>query len=152
MKLPLTGSCQCGAIRYQSTAAPLTVYGCHCTSCQTQSGSAFGTSMLVPRDGVSFTHGTPTLWLRTAENGRKVLAHFCGTCGTRLVHFPEHSPTRAIIRPGTLDDTSQLYLVGHIWTRSKQPWFKIPPDAVTYEQQPPDFAKLIEAYASRQLG
>ena len=108
--------------------------------------------MLVPRDGVSFTHGTPTLWLRTAENGRKVLAHFCGTCGTRLVHFPEHSPTRAIIRPGTLDDTSQLYLVGHIWTRSKQPWFKIPPDAVTYEQQPPDFAKLIEAYASRQLG
>ena len=149
MRLPLTGSCQCGEVRYQCSAAPLTVYGCHCTSCQKQSGSAFGTSMLVARDAVSFTHGAPRTWTRTAENGRKIDCMFCGTCGTRLVHFPEHSPTRAIIRPGTLDDTSALHLVGHIWLRSKQPWFQVPAGSVTYEQQPPDFGKLIEAYAAR---
>ena len=149
MKLPLTGSCQCGGVRYQVATPPLTIYACHCTGCQTQSGSAFGTSMLIERDAVSFTHGAPATWLRTTENGRKVLAHFCATCGTRLVHFPEHSPTRAIVRPGTLDDTSEVRLVGHIWTRSKQPWFEVPAGAVTYDQQPPDFAKLVAAYAAR---
>ena len=149
MHLPLTGACQCTAVRYQSCAAPKTIYACHCTGCQRQSGSAFGISMLAPRDGVSFTHGTPKVWTRTADNGRKVECMFCPDCGTRLVHLPQHSPQMAIIRPGTLDDTSGVYLVGHIWTRSKQPWFEVPAGAVTYEQQPPDFTRLIEAYAAR---
>ena len=131
-------------------AAPLTIYGCHCTSCQKQSGSAFGTSMLVPRDGVSYTHATPATWTRTAENGRKIECFFCGTCGTRLVQLPQHSPTLAIIRAGTLDDTSDVHLIGHIWIRSKQPWFQVPAGAVTYEQQPPDLTRLIEAYAARR--
>ena len=149
MRLPLTGSCQCGAVRYQSLAAPLTIYGCHCTECQHQSGSAFGISMLVARDGVSFTHGTAKTWTRTADKGRKIDCMFCPDCGTRLVHLPQQRPQIAIIRAGTLDDTSGVYLVGHIWTRSKQPWFQVPAGAVTYEQQPPDYAKLIEAYAAR---
>ena len=148
MKLPLTGACQCTAVRYQSTQAPKTIYACHCTECQRQSGSAFGTSMWVPRDAVSFTQGAPKQWTRTADNGRKIDCFFCPDCGTRLIHFPQHSPQMALIRPGTLDDTSGIHLAGHIWIRSKQPWFQIPADAVTYEQQPPDLAKLIEAYAA----
>jgi hypothetical protein len=34
MKLPLTGSCQCGNIRYEITESPQLVYTCHCTDCQ----------------------------------------------------------------------------------------------------------------------
>ena len=37
-----TGGCQCGAITYEITADPIMTYACHCTICQTQSGSAFG--------------------------------------------------------------------------------------------------------------
>ncbi len=147
MQLPLTGSCQCRAVRYQCTAAPASIYACHCTECQRQSGSAFGTSMLVPRDAFSFTHGAPRTWVRTAESGRKVDCLYCPDCGTRIVHLPQHSPTMAIIRPGTLDDTKWIRLAGHIWLASRQAWFEAPAGAVTYDRQPPDFAKLIEAYA-----
>ena len=31
MKLPQTGGCQCGAIRYEITEEPQLVYTCHCT-------------------------------------------------------------------------------------------------------------------------
>ena len=48
--LPLEGGCQCGAVRYAISAAPLTLYCCHCTECQAQSSSAFGMSMLVDYD------------------------------------------------------------------------------------------------------
>src|SRR5438046_9452359 len=34
MKLPQTGGCQCGKIRYEITEAPQLVYTCHCTDCQ----------------------------------------------------------------------------------------------------------------------
>ena len=113
MKLPLTGSCQCRAVRYQCTAEPASIYACHCTECQRQSGSAFGTSMLMPRAAFSYTQGTPRTWMRTSDRGRKIDCQFCGDCGTRLVHLPQHGPTMAIVRGGTLDDTSWVRLVGH---------------------------------------
>ncbi len=150
MKLPLTGACQCRAVRYSCAAAPASIYACHCTECQRQSGSAFGTSMLVPREAFLITQGSPRTWVRTSDSGRKVDCAFCPDCGTRLVHLPQHSPGMAIVRPGTLDDTSWIRLAGHIWTASRQPWFEVPAGSVSYEQQPPDFAKLIEAYAALQ--
>ena len=41
MKLPQTGGCQCGAIRYEITQPPQMVYTCHCTDCQRMTSSAF---------------------------------------------------------------------------------------------------------------
>ena len=41
MKLPQTGGCQCGAIRYEITQAPQMVYTCHCNDCQRITSSAF---------------------------------------------------------------------------------------------------------------
>lgn len=148
MYLPLTGSCQCRAVRYQCTAAPRSIYACHCTECQRQSGSAFGTSMLMTRDALAFTQGTPKSWVRTSDSGRKVDCLFCPECGTRLVHLPQHSPGLAIIRAGTLDDTKSIRLAGHIWTASRQTWLELPADSITYERQPPDFNRLIDAYAA----
>jgi hypothetical protein len=40
MKLPSKGGCQCEGVRYRITSDPVVVYACHCTTCQTQSGSA----------------------------------------------------------------------------------------------------------------
>ena len=45
--LPITGGCQCGAIRYEITLFPLLLYTCNCTDCQRQTGSAFALNMPV---------------------------------------------------------------------------------------------------------
>lgn len=152
MQLPLTGACQCRAVRYQCAVGPRSIYACHCTECQRQSGSAFGTSMLVPREAFAFTQGAPKSWVRISDSGRKVDCLFCPDCGVRLVHLPQHSPQLAIIRPGTLDDTRSIRLAGHIWTASRQPWFEVPSGSLAYDGQPPDFSKLIEAYAAVAAG
>src|SRR6266540_6887604 len=136
MKLPLTGGCQCGAVRYEVRAEPLTIYACHCTECQRQSGAAFALSMMVPRDAIVVTTGTPKEWRRPLESGRVILCLFCGDCGSRLCHNPERNPKVSILKPGTLDDTRWLQPVGHIWTRSAQPWFAISTDTVNYDGQP----------------
>jgi len=88
MKLPLTGGCQCGALRYAIAAEPLSVYLCHCTDCQKQTGSAFGMSVLVPREALIYTSAHPMTWEKTADSGRKMDGEFCATCGVRIAHHP----------------------------------------------------------------
>ena len=54
--LPITGGCQCGAIRYEVIGEPRQVVVCHCTDCQRQSGSAFGMTMVVDEVDFRVTH------------------------------------------------------------------------------------------------
>jgi hypothetical protein len=106
--------------------------------------------MVVPRDAIVIVAGTPKEWRRVSENGRVIRCVFCGECGVRLVHHPERNPQVSIVKPGTLDDTSWLKPVGHIWTRSAQSWFDIPDEAVNYDAQPPDLSRLIDAWRAQR--
>lgn len=146
MKIPLTGGCQCGQLRYEVNAEPLSVYVCHCTECQRQSGAAFGMSVLVPRAAFRFVKGDPRRYSRTADSGRVIDGDFCDNCGVRPVHYPRANDTVAILKPGTLDDTSWLHPVGHIWTNSAQAWMPIAKDSVIHEGHPSDLTSLIEAW------
>ena len=147
--LPLSGGCQCGRIRYEITEEPLTLYACHCTECQRQSGSGHGLSMPVLRAGLRLLSGEPRSWRRTSDSGRDVDCVFCGDCGTRLFHLPSRNPRVANVKPGTLDDTRWLRPVGHLWTGSAQPWVSIADDALAWEGQPDDFSPLFEAWKVR---
>ena len=152
MRLPLSGGCQCGAVRYEIAAPPLTLYACHCRDCQRQTGAAFALSMVVPRDAIRITRGTPRKWQRPGADtasGTPAGCLFCRDCGTRLYHLPSRAPELAVLKPGTLDDTGWLVPVGHIWTGSAQPWVEIPADTVNYARQPADFAALAAAWKSR---
>lgn len=147
MTVPYTGGCQCGRIRYQIRAEPLTLYVCHCQECQKQSASAFGMSMPVPREAVIILQGQPKQWQRVAASGREVSCWFCGDCGTRLFHNPTRNPKITNIKPGTLNDTSWLKPVGNLWTRSSQKWVVLNQQMLNYEGQPKDFVQLFKQFA-----
>jgi hypothetical protein len=150
MGAPYPGGCVCGATRYRLTAEPLTLYACHCTDCQKRSGSAFGLSMWVRRDALELTQGEITRHRAALADGRVSNARLCARCGTRLWSEPERHPELAVVRPGTLDDTSGLEPVAHIWTRSAQPWFRFPEGVATYDTQPPDTLELAALWQSRR--
>ena len=152
MELPLTGGCQCGAVRYAVSAPPLTVYACHCTECQRLSASAFGMSAPVPRDAISITSGEPRRWSRTAESGNVVTGVFCPDCGTRLLHESSGMQGLVVVKAGSFDDTSWLHPVGHFWVKSAQPWLRERLDGAIFEGQAQDFRVLIDAWRARQVG
>jgi hypothetical protein len=137
VNVPATGGCQCGAVRYEITGPPITVYACHCTECQTQSGSAFAMAAVIPKQSFRVTKGTPKMSARKSSPTMTIEGWFCSDCGTRLWHMPGGAdyPNRNV-KPGTLDDTSSLTPATHFWTRSAQPWVVIPEDAVRHETQP----------------
>ena len=146
MPAPYAGGCQCGAIRYELRTESLTLYICHCTECQKQSSSAFGMSMTVTRADVDITQGQPRVFERPARNDNHVVCTYCPDCGSRLFHARSQRPDVMNIKPGSLDDTSWLRPVAHIWTRSAQPWVTIPADTLVFPEQPPSHEPLVAAY------
>ena len=134
MTPPLSGGCQCGAVRYAITAAPLEVYVCHCLECRHQSASAFGISVIVPRDAFRLT-GAVSVWTRRTGSGGTLDCTFCPRCGTRLCHA---SPGEASlsVKGGSLDVPPDLSAVPHIWTARALPGVQIPPGAPQYPGEP----------------
>jgi hypothetical protein len=60
------------------------------------------------------------------------------------------SPEYATVYVGTLDDTSDIWPVGHIWTSDAQPWIRIPEGVVVYEKSPPDMKPFDEAWRKQR--
>ncbi len=149
MEPPYTGGCQCGAVRYEITAEPLTLYACHCTDCQKQSASAFGMTFRIKDESLEITKGTTREWHTVADSGNEKVAHFCGDCGTRLYNAPARHPGALSIKAGTLDDTSWLKPVGSVWTRSAQPWVAIPASPLNHETQPESMQCFVDAWQNR---
>ena len=73
---------------------------------------------------VQLISGEPKRWTRAADSGNLVICCFCGTCGNRLWHEPAGSGFLHI-KPGTLDDPSQLAPRYEGWTKRKVPWLTI---------------------------
>ena len=141
MDFPQSGGCQCGAVRYEITGPPTTVYACHCTECQTQSGSVFAMAAVIPAVNFRLVKGSPRMFARRTSATKTMECWFCADCGTRLWHVPggANYPNRNV-KPGTLDDTSWLTPAIHFWTRSAQKWVTPRDDAVRYETQPDTLA------------
>jgi hypothetical protein len=137
MKLPQTGGCQCGALRYEISEAPQLVYTCHCRDCQRLTGIAFSIALVTDSKAFSLTEAAPRSIQRTADSGRTI---------TRWDMDLERSSTRPgsrdalRVRPGSLDDTSWLGPAVHFWTRSAQPCVALPEGDRRRETQPEDLA------------
>ena len=86
VKLPIEGSCQCGGVRYEITAAPIGIYCCHCTNCQKITGSAFVLSAAVPEPAFAFTKGKPGKTEWKSDSGNHRYGHYCRDCGCRIAH------------------------------------------------------------------
>jgi hypothetical protein len=146
------GRCQCGAVRYALNGTPLTVFACHCTDCQRQSGSAFGMALWIKDWTIALLDGEVRTWVRRMPSGREMECRFCPACGTRLFHRVLGQAEILSIKPGTLDDTRGLQPAGHIWTRSAQPWFYFAGDDLQYAGNPDSFAELIAAWQEDNPG
>ncbi len=144
--LPLHGGCQCGRHRYVITAPPLTLYACHCTDCQTHSGSGLGMSMPVLREALNAEFDSLATWDKVSASGRTVKISFCPTCGTRIFHEPARNPKIVNVKPGTLDDTSWIAPVAYLWLDSAQPWFQPPEGALCYPGQPPTHDDMFRRF------
>ncbi len=135
-RLPLTGGCQCGGVRYQLWDAPEAVYVCHCTECRKQSASAFGISLIMRASAFRLTDGHPKVWQRPTDSGNQLDCWFCHDCGTRVWHVSSAAPGFRSVKGGSLDQPADLRGAVHIHTDRKLPGVIIPEGALAFPGEP----------------
>ncbi|MEA3002484.1 MAG: hypothetical protein QOH81_1272 [Sphingomonadales bacterium] len=130
----LDGGCACGAVRYRLLAPPMFVHCCHCSSCQTETGTAFALNALIEADRVEILAGEPEPLMIPSESGRGQQVWRCPSC--RVALWSNYGGARDLIRfvrVGTLDRPGALPPDIHIYTRSKLPWVRLPEGAPAVE-------------------
>jgi hypothetical protein len=121
--MKIDGGCHCGAIRYEAEVDPARVVICHCTDCQTLSGTAFRTVAQTKPGTFSLLSGTPKVYVKTGESGNQREQTFCPDCGTPIYSGPVGSDVKAVgLRVGTIRQRDQLVPSDQYWFRSSQAW------------------------------
>ena len=98
---PLTGGCNCGAVRYEVSAPLVRASYCHCTRCQRRSGAA-ASAQAHPAPGtfrIVAGEGALRVW-KPSDGGEK---WFCGNCGSAIFGSNPSHPESIGIRMGTFD-------------------------------------------------
>jgi hypothetical protein len=114
---PFAGGCQCGAVRYQLTAAPTGSAICHCRMCQKAGGAPFMAFTGVKLANLVFTRGEPARYASSdlAERG------FCAACGTPLTYHMK-GRNRVSVTIASLDDPAAFPPLDQLGVEARIPW------------------------------
>ena len=143
MKLPLTGSCLCGAVNITVTAPPLLTLACHCRDCQKISAGAFTMTTMVPAEAFHCDGALEIGGLHTPGRTH----YFCASC--KNVIYSKVAEDRINLRTSLLDNAEAFAPFVELMTSEKLPWASTPaPHSYdSYPQVPDEFLTLLEAYA-----
>jgi hypothetical protein len=107
--MKIDGRCHCGYITYEADINPEKVMICHCSDCQTLSGSAFRTVVFTHEDTFKLLSGELKIYVKTGESGTKRPQSFCPECGTPIYSSTMgEGPKVHVIRVGTARQRDQL--------------------------------------------
>jgi hypothetical protein len=146
MKIPFTGGCMCGAIRYECSAEPIFMGNCHCRDCQQATGTAFTAALLVPGAAVTIL-GEVKYYDLIGDSGSVVSRGFCPNCGSRL--FGKRAIDDMVgIMAGSLDDPSQFCPQIDCYTDSAQAWDYMNPALPKFQKFPPPGDAVVSERSS----
>ncbi|HTZ03641.1 MAG TPA: GFA family protein [Xanthobacteraceae bacterium] len=135
--MKIDGACHCGFITIEGEADPDKVNICHCTDCQTSTGTAFRISVPVPGATLKMS-GQPATYLKTtADSGKPRLQAFCPRCGTPIYSTTPGDGVQPsyTVRVGMLRQRDRLPPKRQTWWRSHRPWVTELAGVPTVEKQ-----------------
>jgi len=121
--MKIDGACHCGKITFEADVDPGKVLICHCTDCQTLSGSAYRTVAPVTKNSFKVPSGTLKIYVKTAADGTRREQSFCPDCGTPIYAGPVGGESGMLgIRVGVIKQRDQLPPTSQYYCRSAQSW------------------------------
>jgi hypothetical protein len=141
---PLTGGCQCGAIRFACDLPPENVHVCHCRMCQKAVGGPFAVICPILKSHFRVTRGAFS-WFESSAMARR---GFCSNCGTPMIfEYPDY-PDIGVLA-GAFDRAGDVPPVVQYGIESRVPWYEklssLPGDRPTYSVDPNGYLAKIQA-------
>lgn len=132
----IDGHCHCGHLRFEADVDPAQVSICHCTDCQTLTGTVFRVSVPARKEDFRLLSGEPKRYVKTAESGNKRVQAFCPECGTPIYAAAPGDSAIYNLRVGAITQRAQLVPKSQIWHRSAQGWLGELPVMPRIDKQP----------------
>jgi hypothetical protein len=138
MKIPFSGGCVCGAVRYECSAEPIMMFKCHCSDCQRVTGGAFLAGLLLPESAFHLTKGQLRYHFTPSMRGGKHKRGFCPECGSRLTggEFDERPTGMIGVTVGSLDDPTWFHPQMDVFVSDAQPWDQMDSAIPKFEHYP----------------
>ena len=114
-----TGSCLCGAVKFELEGEIPAPTACHCTQCRKHSGH-YEASTDVPRNKLKIFGSERITWFLATE--KNVRRGFCSTCGSSLFWDPVGRDWTAIAM-GAFDTPTNTKLIRHIFVANKGDYY-----------------------------
>ena len=133
---PITGGCQCGAVRYEITGPMKAVAHCHCSMCRKAHGALFVSFGAVDNSNFKLSGEENLGDYESSEGGHR---RFCKSCGGQVIIHGEALGDETFVALGSLDAGQtpghDPATETHIFWESKVDWY-----------DPADGRKTVEGY------
>jgi hypothetical protein len=124
--LPITGGCNCGAVRYEVTEPLASALYCHCRRCQRRTGTAASANARAAPGSFRVTAGKDRLRRWAPDDG--AAKWFCGDCGSAIFSLSDGDAIG--IRMGTFDGDPGIAPSARQFVAYAAPWEPIPDDGL----------------------
>jgi len=124
----MKGGCHCGAVRYETLAAPFDADFCHCRDCQKTTGAPVAAWMDFKEEQVRWTAKEPTEY----ESSEYIRRGFCPECGSAVSYRSTRYPDYFSLSIMSLDEPDLVRPNYHIYTRSQVSWLTIDDECKRY--------------------
>jgi hypothetical protein len=124
---PLTGGCNCGAVRFEITAPLVSSMYCHCGRCQRRTGTAASANARTQPGALRLLQGGDALerWVPEGSGAPKL---FCRHCGSAV--WSESPGDVYGVRLGSLDGDPGIRPQCRQYTAYAASWEPIPEDGL----------------------
>ncbi|MFA5601315.1 MAG: GFA family protein [Phenylobacterium sp.] len=130
-----TGSCLCGAVRFEVAGELAGIQLCCCGQCRKAQGSAFGANIPVASADFRLLSGEGELREYRASPGKRRV--FCGRCGSPVFSQRDETPEAIRLRAGLLDSPVDARPAFWFHTDSQADWWPPAPDLPRHPREAP---------------
>jgi hypothetical protein len=125
-EMPLTGGCNCGAVRFEIDEPLVSSVYCHCTRCQRRTGTAASANARTAPGSFRLLQGADVLERWLPEGGAPKV--FCRRCGSAV--WSESPGDVYGVRLGSLDGDPGIRPQARQYVAYAASWEPIPDDGL----------------------
>lgn len=115
------GSCQCGAVHFETRGAPVMAGNCYCLNCQKLSGAGRVFHAMFAQDQVTIT-GETRGFNYSADSGSVVTNIVCATCGSPLFGRTSRMPGMMTVRVAAYDGEAGFAPGMEVYVKRRRAW------------------------------
>lgn len=143
-QLPLSGSCLCGAVRFELLRPIRDVVVCHCRQCAKWTGYAVAAAAVVPENFKLLSGNGDLKWYAATSHAER---GFCVHCGSSLFWRPSDG-SRISVLAGALEPPTGLTISAHIFVSDKSDYYDLPDGAPQFGGGGGELSRAVRDAAS----